>query len=69
MRNWSVLDQGLSDKFQLTGDETVEIYDSISVSVLSEAAKNESCTILSLREQEESLESFYLNVVGGDRHA
>ena len=55
--------------YRVTGDKTVEIYDSISVSALSEAAKNESCTILSLREQEESLESFYLNVVGGDRHA
>ena len=55
--------------YRVTGDETVEIYDSISVSALSEAAKNESCTILSLREQEESLESFYLNVVGGAHHA
>ena len=58
---------GLS--YRVTGDETVEIYDSISVSALSEAAKSESCAILSLHEQEESLESFYLNLIGGERHA
>lgn len=55
--------------YRVTGDETAEIYDSISVSALSEAARSESCTILSLHEQEESLESFYINLIGGERHA
>lgn len=59
----------LSLTYRVTGDKAVEIYDNISVSALSEASKSESCTILSLHEQEESLESFYLNLIGGERHA
>ena len=55
--------------YRVTGDNTAEIYDSVSVSSLSDAAKQENCTILSLHEQEESLESFYLNVIGGGDHA
>ena len=55
--------------YRVTGDNTAEIYDSVSVSPLSDAAKQENCTILSLHEQEESLESFYLNVIGGGDHA
>ena len=55
--------------YRVTSDDTTEIYDSISVSALSDAAKEEGCAILSIREQEESLESFYLNLIGGERHA
>lgn len=55
--------------YRVTGDNTAEIYDSVSVSSLFDAAKQENCTILSLHEQEESLESFYLNVIGGGDHA
>ena len=59
----------LNLSYRVTGDKTAEIYDSVSVSALSDAAKEENCTILSLREQEESLESFYLNVIGGGQRA
>ena len=55
--------------YRITSDDAAEIYDSTSVSALSDAAKEEGCAILSVREQEESLESFYLNLIGAERHA
>ena len=60
---------GLAISYRVTGYDTAEIYDIVSVSALSDAAKNENCTIISVREQDESLESFYLNLIGGERHA
>jgi len=55
---YAVLDEG-----------SVEYYEPIPVSRLSDAAKSEGCTIVSLRQQEESLESYFLNLVGGGRNA
>ena len=35
----------------------------------SKALAKEHCEVYSMKEQDESLESFYMNLVGGGRHA
>lgn len=51
--------------YRITGKDSAEIYDDVTVTGLSDAAKRENCTIFSMKERDESLESFYLNLVGG----
>lgn len=62
-----VLDQQQLD-YSIVNESTAEIYQSIAVTTLSDAAKEAGCIILSMTEQDESLESFYLNLVGGGRN-
>ena len=40
-----------------------------AVSELAAAAQREGCVIRSMKERDESLESFYMNLVGGGCHA
>ena len=51
--------------YQITGDNSAEIYQEITVATLVDAAKMENCEILTMHRQEESLESFFMNLVGG----
>lgn len=62
-----VLDKKNAD-YLVLDDNNVEIYTEIPVSELVNAANNENCTIVSLKEVEESLESFYMNLMGGGRN-
>lgn len=62
-----VLDK-LQLDYRIVNDSTVELYQSITVTTLSDAAKEAGCVILSMTVQDESLESFYLNLVGGGRN-
>ena len=39
------------------------------VTALVSALAAENCTVNSIKEQDESLESFYMNLVGGERNA
>ena len=45
------------------------IYADVQVTSLVEALSAEHCTVYTMQEQDESLESFYMNLVGGARHA
>ena len=63
-----VLD-GMKAAYRMTDDTHADIYAEIPVTELVSALAKENCTVKSLTEQDESLESFYLNLVGGERHA
>ena len=63
-----VLD-GMNIDYRITDDTHADIYAEIPVSVLVSALAKENCTVKNLTEQDESLESFYINLVGGERHA
>lgn len=52
--------------YRITGKNTAEIYDDITVTSLSDASKEEGCAIISMKRSDESLESFFMNLVGGD---
>lgn len=46
-----------------------DIYTEVQVTALVEALARENCTVLSIKERDESLESFYMDLMGGERHA
>lgn len=63
-----VLD-GLGAEYRITDDFHADIYAEIPVTALVSALAKENCTVKNLTEQDESLESFYMNLVGGEHHA
>ena len=60
-----LLDQ-MGYEYQIQSNTTADIYGEIKVSCLESRLAGEGCELLSMLERDESLESFYLNLVGGD---
>ena len=56
-------------EYRIVDDTHADLYADIQITRLSEALSAENCILYSMREQDESLESFYMNLVGGERHA
>ena len=63
-----VLD-GMNIDYRIADDAHADIYAEIPVTELVSALAKENCTVKNLTEQDESLESFYMNLVGGEHHA
>lgn len=63
-----VLD-GFGAEYRVVDDSRVDVFTDIPVTALAEAARKENCAIHSMKERDESLESFYMNLMGGERHA
>ena len=63
-----VLD-GMGVEYQLVSDTMADVYAQINISRLVVALMGEYCELLSVRERDESLESYYVNLVGGEHHA
>lgn len=63
-----VLD-GMGIEYSVVDDSKVDIYSEVQVTALVEALAKENCTVYSMKEQDESLESYYMNLVGGEHHA
>lgn len=55
-------------EYDIISDTTANVYGEIPVSELSLALAKDDCKILSMREQDETLESYYINLVGGGRY-
>ena len=62
-----ILDNIVQD-YEIISESTAKIYDSISVTALVRALDKENCEILSLREQDENLETYFINLVGGEKN-
>lgn len=62
-----VLDKMEAD-YKILTDTQAEIYEKLNISKLVLALSKEDCEVLSLQEQDESLESYYMNLVGGERY-
>ncbi|MCI8894021.1 MAG: ATP-binding cassette domain-containing protein [Lachnospiraceae bacterium] len=56
-------------EYQVVSAQELEVYGEISVTDLTLALHDSGCEILSLKEKEESLENYYINLVGGEKHA
>ena len=56
-------------EYRIADDSHADIYAQIPVTALVTALAKESCTVNSISERDESLESFYMNLVGGERNA
>lgn len=59
-----VLDE-MEIEYNIFSDTMADIYARINVSRLTLALAKQGCDIISLTEREESLESFYVNLIGG----
>lgn len=58
----------LGAEYQILSDTTAQVYSPLSVTTLVHALDTETCELLHVTEQDESLESFYMNLVGGVHH-
>ncbi len=59
-----VLDE-MQLEYEILSDKEAHVFAKVNVSQLALALKKNNCEILSLYERDESLESFYMNLVGG----
>ncbi len=55
-------------EYSVVDDTSVDIYGTVNISQLVEELSKEQCQLLSLKERDESLESYYINLVGGERN-
>lgn len=58
--------QGL--EYTVLSGQEADLFSPITVTALSRLLEREGCEILSIQEKEESLESYYLTLLGGERH-
>lgn len=53
-------------EYAVIDEKTADIYGEISITRLTEALKNADCELFSVNEHDESLEAYFINLVGGD---
>ncbi len=58
----------LGMEYKILSENQADLYGDISVSELTQALAEENCEVYTLTERDESLESFYMSLIGGDRH-
>ncbi|MBP3319497.1 MAG: ABC transporter ATP-binding protein [Ruminiclostridium sp.] len=62
-----VLD-GMGLEYKLVSPTTADIFAKVNISQLTLALAQEGCEILSIQEKDESLESYFISLVGGGSH-
>ena len=55
--------------YSVLSEKEADIYDAIGISELTHALDAEDCAILSVSQQSESLENYFVSLVGGESHA
>lgn len=63
-----VLDE-MQIEYKILSDTQADIFDKVTITALTLALAKENCEVLSVQEREESLESYYLSLVGGEINA
>ena len=58
----------LSLEYRVVSDTEAEIYGKPAVTGLVLALAKEGCEVTALTERDESLESYYVNLIGGEAH-
>lgn len=69
--NVQALSMALDEKgleYRVLSDDRAEIYGSIGITDLVETLSAKGCIISGLREREEGLENYYMNLIGGTQH-
>jgi len=59
-----VLD-GMNVEYTIVSDKAADVYAKLNVSELTFALAKENCEVISMQERDESLESYYIGLVGG----
>ena len=55
-------------KYRVVDDSTADVSDPLNITQLIKALDQEGCQVLSMQERDESLESYFINLVGGAQH-
>lgn len=55
-------------EYSILSEEEADIFGQITVTELTMALAQQDCIVISIREQDESLENYYISLVGGDRN-
>lgn len=62
-----VLDR-MDIEYEIISDTQADVYAKINISRLVRALEKENCDIIAVQERDESLESYYVSLVGGSAH-
>lgn len=62
-----VLDD-MNIEYKILDDTTADVYAKLNFSQLAAALAKENCEVITMEEHDESLESFYISLVGGAEH-
>ena len=62
-----VLDE-MGIDYKIITDETADVYAKVNISQLTAALTKENCEVISMKERDESLESYYVSLVGGGKN-
>lgn len=62
-----VLD-GMKIEYTILSDTTADVFSKVNVSKLTMALSKEDCEVISMQEKDESLESYYVGLLGGKDH-
>lgn len=55
--------------YKILTDTTADVYAKVKVSQLTAVLAQENCEVISMQERDESLESYYISLVGGGKNA
>lgn len=55
-------------KYSIVNESVADVYDPLNITQLIKALDGEGCQVLSMQERDESLESYFINLVGGIGH-
>ena len=55
-------------EYRVLNQTGADIYGELNITALVDALRQEGCSLLSVKERDESLESYYINLVGGERY-
>ena len=60
--------ENMNVEYDILSNTTADVFAKINISQLILALANEKCEVISLQERDETLESYYVNLVGGASH-
>jgi ABC-2 type transport system ATP-binding protein len=60
---------GMNIEYQILSDTQADVFAKINVSKIASMLQAENCEIISMQEHDESLESYYVSLVGGEKNA
>lgn len=52
-------------EYKILTDNTADVYSKVNISNLTSTLAKENCDVFSIQEKDETLESFYINLIGG----
>lgn len=58
----------MNAEYNIISDKAADIYAAVNVTKLTLALAKEDCEVISMQERDESLESYYVSLVGGDEN-